>query len=69
MNSAQLANAKANPSGCPVNRIAVTAATPAVVSARAAALRGVRAPAAARSTGPPNSIAPTVDSGSRSTAR
>jgi hypothetical protein len=44
-------------------------ATPAVVTARAAALRTVRAPAAARITVPRNSIAPTVDSGSRSTAR
>ena len=69
MNSAQLAKAKTNPSGCPVSRIAVMAATPAVVSARAAALRGVRDPAAARITVPRNSIAPTVDSGSRSTAR
>lgn len=69
MNSAQLANAKANPSGCPASLIAVTAVTPAVVSARAAALRRVRAPAAARITVPRNSIAPTVDSGSRPTAR
>jgi hypothetical protein len=44
-------------------------ATPAVVSARDPALRLVRAPAAARITVPPNSIALTVDSGSRSTAR
>ena len=69
MNSAQFAKAKTNPSGCPVTRTAVMAATPAVVSRRATALRGVRAPAAASSTGPRNSIAPTVDSGSRSTAR
>jgi hypothetical protein len=69
MNSAQLANAKAKPSGWPASRITVIVMTPAVVSARAAALRAVRAPAAARITVPPNSIAPTVDSGSRSTAR
>jgi hypothetical protein len=69
MNSAQLANAKTNPSGRPVTRIAVMVITPAVVRARAPALRRVRVPAAARATVPPNSIAPTVDSGSRSTAR
>lgn len=69
MNSAQLAKAKANPSGCPVRRIAVMVATPAVVSPRAPALRTVRAPAAARITVPRNSIALTVDRGSRSTAR
>ena len=69
MNSAQLANAKTNPSGWPVMRIAVMVATPAVVSASAPALRAVRAPAAARITVPRNSIAPTVDSGSRATAR
>ena len=69
MNSAQFTKAKTNPSGCPVTRIAVMAATPAVVRMSAAALRGVRAPAAARITVPRNSIAPTVDSGSRSTAR
>ena len=50
-------------------RIEVMAITPAVVSASAPALRQVRAPAAARITVPRNSIAPTVDSGSRSTAR
>ena len=66
INSPQLA--KTNPSGCPVIRIAVIAATPAVVSASAPALRAVRAPAAASITVPGNSIAPTVDSGSRSTA-
>ena len=69
MNSAQLANAKAKPSGWPARRAAVMVITPAVVSVRAAALRAVRAPAAARITVPQNSIAPTVDSGSRSTAR
>jgi hypothetical protein len=69
MNSPQLAKAKTNPSGCPVTRIAVMAAAPAVVSASAPALRAVRAPAAASITVPRNSIAPTVDSGSRSTAR
>ena len=50
-------------------RIKVMVITPAVVSARPPALRQVRAPAAARTTVPRNSIAPTVDSGSRSTAR
>ena len=69
MNSAQFAKAKTNPSGWPVMRTAVMAATPPVVRMRARALRGVRAPAAARMTVPRNSIAPTVDSGSRSTAR
>jgi hypothetical protein len=50
-------------------RIELMVTTPAVVSTRAPALRRVRAPAAARITVPRNSIAPTVDSGSRSTAR
>jgi len=69
MNRAQLANANTKPSGWPPSRIAVTAATPAVVRASAPALRQVRAPAAARTTVPRNSIALTVDSGSRATAR
>lgn len=69
MNNAQLANANANPSGWPASLTAVIAATPAVVSTTAVILRPVRAPAAARSTVPPNSIAPTVASGNRATAR
>ena len=69
MNSAQLAKAKTKPSGWPVMRIEAMVTTPAVVSTRAPVLRRVRAPAAARITVPRNSIAPTVDSGSRSTAR
>jgi hypothetical protein len=46
MNSAQLAKAKTKPSGWPVMRIEVMATTLAVVSARAAALRRERVPAA-----------------------
>ena len=69
MNSAQLPNANANPSGCPAMRMPVIVATPATASARAAALRLVLAPRAASSTVPRNSMAPTVASGSRSTAR
>jgi hypothetical protein len=69
MNSVQFANAKTKPRGCPVTRIEVIVTTPAVVSTRAPALRQVLAPPAARSTVPRNSMAPTVDSGSRATAR
>jgi hypothetical protein len=69
MNSAQLANAKTNPSGWPANLTTVIRATPPTVSASAPALRRVRAPAAARTMVPRNSIVPTVASGSRSTAR
>ena len=69
MNSAQLANAKAKPSGAAEMLNVVMVATPAVVSVSAPALRQVRTPAAARITVPRNSMAPTVDSGSRSTAR
>jgi hypothetical protein len=69
MNSTQLPNAHTNPSGCPSRRIAVIVATPAMVSASATALRQVRVPMTASSTVPRNSMAPTVDSGSRSTAR
>ena len=50
MNSAQFAKAKTNPSGCPVTRIAVMAATPAVTcsprTARRRSVRAVRAPPA-----------------------
>ena len=69
MNSTQFANANTNPSGWPPSRIAVISATPVTVSASAPALRRVRAPAAASTMVPRNSIAPTVDSGNRSTAR
>ena len=69
MKPAQLANAKTKPSGSPASRTSVRAATPPTASASASRLRRVRAPAAARTTVPRNSIAPTVDSGSRSTAR
>ena len=50
-------------------RIVVMVITPAVVSTIAPVLRQVRTPAAARITVPRNSMAPTVDNGSRSTAR
>jgi len=69
MKPAQLPNANTNPSGSAVSRIAVSVATPPIVSARAATFRGVRAPAAASAIVPRNSIAPTVASGSRATAR
>ncbi|HZR48442.1 MAG TPA: hypothetical protein VFB06_02890 [Streptosporangiaceae bacterium] len=69
INSTQLPKANTNPSGWPVSRIDVTSATPPVVSTRATAFRPVRVPMIARSTVPRNSMAPTVDSGRRSTAR
>ena len=69
MKPTQSPNANTKPSGWAVSRNAVSAATPATVSVRAAALRRVRAPAAASTTVPRNSMAPTVASGSRATAR
>ena len=65
----QLANANTNPHGSPDSRTFVSTATPVTATIRAAMLRRVRAPSAARTTIPRNSTAPTVESGSRSTAR
>ena len=69
MKQAQLPNANTNPSGWAASWITVSNATPPTVRARAAALRRVRAPAAASTIVPRNSIAPTVASGSRAMAR
>ena len=69
MKPRQLAKANANPTGSPASRMAVSVATPPTARARASRLRRVRAPAAASTTVPRNSMAPTVASGSRSMAR
>jgi hypothetical protein len=69
MNRTQLPKAYRNPSGWPAKRTSVIAATPIVVRARARTLRLLRAADAASSTVPRNSTAPTVDSGSRASAR
>ena len=69
MKPAQLAKAKTNPNGSPEIRALVSATTPATASASAATFRLVRAPTAASTMMPRNSIAPTVASGIRSTAR
>ena len=67
MNPKQLANAKTNPQGSASSRTSVSPPTPATTSSNASAFRDVRAPAAASTTTPRNSMAPTVESGSRST--
>jgi hypothetical protein len=66
---AAFANAHAIPSGSAEKRTSLISPTPATAASRAAAFRGVRAPAAASATTGTNSIAATVPRGTRSIAR